>query len=819
MNKLEAINWEIEFNSEANAAVVTPTVGTLEVVADFRAYHDYLGLRYNSVDSYLHGNHKDASYPTNYSYANVKLSFGIDFQGATLDWRDKVIKPSLVLEFTNGSFRYVTLGFLGKAHEASDTHAFYTGADVPLSHSWIRWFDKEVVINYTIQVLIGYEDVFDGQGNYIETVPVYEEQQETVENPNMDYVEGILKYTPEIPYGASLVINYFYCMADQYEIDFNHLKQGFGFTDPVYSDITAEDVQRITLPIVPYFFNPSNPVYTGSSQEGHVVFTNWTVSGTGAYLGELPPVTQAHLFRYAEGYDDEYYRNPQKLVEVMYHLGYRESVDFYIGASHFYDKNGKAPGLPSGFTNAVLMPDVGCSSSYLAWFTHYVRNLKLKGYTRFVLSVAMENLQLPDSWKQLLADGVTPGQTGWFPPTCFYSPTNPEVRAYIRKISKQQMDIIVAEGLKPILQLGEPWWWWQEFMPGDVETPFPGRPPCFYDVYTQQKFTGEFGYEMPRWYNSEIKIEEGNNLEILNWLKEQLGDYSDFMKSIAAEYANSEYGILFFPPSVVDKERVPMSMRIANVPIDHWKYPQLDYIQIEDYDWLIHGNMEQHKEVYSFAYNYFGYQEHLTEYFSGFVLQKQDAAESELWQRIHKAAQKAISYGMETYIWAGTQIRRDNFTPENPMRYFTKSKKGYPDFKGVMWQLNDKGPSAKEGKPVENIMDLLRLQLSRSSGRRHVQNQDLTIYNDDLATDLFAYGWFDVRAATTYVLSDTAATQTIYIYSDYLYGTVLAIKYPGDRILNFHTGGLTKILVGFYCMTGTNIAEWTNVQLYKKDGD
>jgi hypothetical protein len=45
---------------------------------------------------------------------------------------------------------------------------------------------------------------------------------------------------------------------------------------------------------------------------------------------------------------------------------------------------------------------------------------------------------------------------------------------------------------------------------------------------------------------------------------------------------------------------------------------------------------------------------------------------------------------------------------------------------------------------------------------------------------------------------------------------VLAIKYPVVRRITFNTGGLTKILVGFYCMTGTNIAEWTNVQLYKK---
>lgn len=792
MYKLEPVNWEVEFNSEANAAVISPQQDTLEVIANFRAFHDYIGLRYHSEDSYLHGNHKDASYPTNYSYSNVKLSFCVQFYGAALNWRDKNIKPSLVIEYTNNTLKYVTLGFLGAPAAATDTNSFYTGGDIPLSHSWIRWFDT----NVTVEWVLGTE-------------------QGIITDPIVDYIDGILKYTPGIPYGASITINYFYCSPNIYEIDFNALKQGLSPSDENYSVVSAENIRRIQFPVIPYFFNPPNPVYTGESQEGRVVLSDWMVSGVGAYLGELPPAIPEHPYRYAEGYDDEYYRNPQKLVEVMHHLGYRKAVDFYIGASHFYDKKGKAPALPSGFTNAVLIPEAGCCSSYLAWFAQYVKNLKLKGYERIIVSISMENLQMPDEWKQLLADGVTPGQTGWFPPTCFYSPTNPQVRTYIRKVAKQHLDIIVGEGLKPVLQLGEPWWWWQEFVPGDVTTPFPGKPPCFYDAYTQQKFLSEFGYAMPRWYTSDIKITEGNNLEILNWLKEQLGEFSDFMKSIAQEYQNSQYGILFFPPSVIDKDRVPQAMRIVNVPIEHWKYPQLDYIQIEDYDWIIHSHMDKHKEVYSFAYSFFGYQEHLTEYFAGFALQGQEASSSALWERIHNAARKAVSYGMQTYIWAGTQIRRDNFMPGIPFAYITKHKNGYPDFKGVIWQKNDKGPFAEDEKNIENILDLSRLQLSRPEGRIAVNAQGLTLYNDNAATDLFAFAWYNVVPGVAYTLSDTSATQTVFIYSDNLYGNTVAIKYPMYRMASFYTGALTKVLVGFYCIAGANIAQWADVILYK----
>jgi len=810
MNKLAPLLMETESNFEAMAGAFSPDDATLDFICMFRAYHDYAAMRFHTTDSYLHGMHSQARYPTDESLAGVAVSFAAEFFGVAADYREKAISQSLTVEYTNGRILYATLGYLGKGHYAEESFSYYTGASITLGHDWLRWFDKTFVVAYSGWIVTGYRDVFDGEGNYLYTEEIRSWVAGEVESPNMDNKAGILHYTPGIPWSTNIVVKYWYTDAGEYHIDFDQLRQGVSFQDPLYAHLPAAGIRRVSFPMVAHFFDPENPVYTGDSQEGRILFTQWEVTGSGRQLGAFPPAVPAHRYRYAEGYDDEYYRNPRRLVQAMYQLGYRECVDFYIGASHFYDKTGKAPGLPSGYTNACLLPEVGCNPVFLRWFTDYVTELAALGYHRFILSVAMENLQMPDSWKQLLADGSTPGQTGWFPPTCFYSPTNPAVRQYIALISRQLMDIIQAAGLQVLLQLGEPWWWWQEFMPGDINTPFPGRPPCFYDAYTQSLYTQETGRTMPRWYTSDIDVGKEENRRALVWLKEKLGEYSEFMASLISGYPGAHYGILFFPPSVIDTRRVPIAMRLANVPWESWAYPKLDYIQIEDYDWIIHDS-PFHQEIFDFAYHFFGYQEHLTEYFSGFVLIGEPAAASPLWQRIDRAARQAISRGMETYIWAGTQIRRDDFSPGAEFVYLGKSQKGYPNSQGVLCQPMH-FHYAPGGPGVQNILDLNALELTKSAAQKIVAGQFLTLYNHQAGSDLFAHASYPTEAGRRYRLVNDFATQTIYVYLGELYGETLATLYPGSRQVEFLAPGPVRI--AFYCMSGTNIAEWSNVLCY-----
>jgi hypothetical protein len=267
------------------------------------------------------------------------------------------------------------------------------------------------------------------------------------------------------------------------------------------------------------------------------------------------------------------------------------------------------------------------------------------------------------------------GQTGWEPPTSFFSPTNQQVRIYYEKVCRELLDIMVEEGMPPILQLGEPWWWWQEFMPGNVQEPYPGRPPCFYDEATKQKFQSEKGRSLPIFTTSAIPLTHGN-IEVLEWLRDQLGDFSNFVKEIAKSYFGGQYTVLFFPPSVLDAERVPEGIRIVNAPIEDWRNPSLDFIQIEDYDWVIHEN-ERHPEIFDFALDFFRYQQHKTHYFAGFAWEEFTnlfgKSIEKQWKLIERAAVVALSRGLrEVFVWAGTQIRRDSWLPEIPVMYIPR---------------------------------------------------------------------------------------------------------------------------------------------------
>ena len=95
----------------------------------------------------------------------------------------------------------------------------------------------------------------------------------------------------------------------------------------------------------------------------------------------------------------------------------------------------------------------------------------------------MENLQCPSQWRQMdLNDNYA--MSDWIPETFIISPFNDEAILYMQNVSKACLDITVGNGLRPILQMGETWWWW------DNEVPY------FYDNATKEKYLEEFGVEL-----------------------------------------------------------------------------------------------------------------------------------------------------------------------------------------------------------------------------------------------------------------------------------------------------------------------------------
>lgn len=643
MKRFDVSCMKVDFNQEMICSVVSPDSSTIKATALFRTVGDLAGLIYHTSEP---GQHSAAAYPLNRDYTDTVLSFDLDVIGDGVDFSSLLHKPALAI--TSGSMEYyVTLGFLGVG--ISDSDSFVWDGDKDLSHHWIKW-DSETV-TYTRERL----DTDPPDLPEVEPGIVSLTASRGTDYA-MDYANGILRPVEDsnIPYMADIEVTYQYCSDHRYEIDFGSLYEGEH--PDISSYVPTYAIDKIMFPLLPEGYTGGDRVYTGSSDKVVFLFSNWTIQG--GEIGNPGAALPVNHCQFAEGYDDEYYQNPQRIIDVMYHLGYRGSVDLYIGASHYYDFYGTED--ETGLENQHMITGAakGINAAFEEWLTYFARAAHNKGFTEIVLSISMESLHIPDSWRQKMFDG-NPGQSGWAPPTSFYSPTNPEVRAWYGKVCRNILNIVVGEGLPAVLQLGEPWWWWQEFVPGDVSRPYANRPPCFYDDYTVQKYQSEFGVPMPRFISSSIDDEEYE--ATLIWLREQLGEFSDYIRSIVKEYPNGKYLILFFPPSVLDTTRVPAAIRQVNVPFSHWKYPNLDRIQIEDYDWLIHEN-DRHSSVYHFAQDYFGYPGAQVDYYAGFAWNMYTIEDNFIINISHKEENPTQSITIKS---VSTKKGSVNITPKN----------------------------------------------------------------------------------------------------------------------------------------------------------
>lgn len=630
--------WTTVFNYEAIGVITSLSNDALKVTGHFRTKADYVGLRFYSEEFW---NHSYVKYLTNRDYSGVILSFTPEYVGSLSEFNDTEQQPAMILRYDNDGDevqKYITLGMFGVKHQYSD-HFIFDGK-INLSHTWIDVGTQLVTWTYTD------DNNITSSGTGV-----------IGEDYDMDFVRGIFYTgTGRIPYQASVTVSYIYNTHERYSLNFNKLYQG---VHPLLrEEAPPSGISSVTFPVIPYYFEKGDLVMTGRSNPFELIIKDIEIIN--GELNEIQQPLPKNKYRLAEGFDDEYNKNPKRLIESMKLLGYEGMINLYIGASHFYDKRGENGKISTGVDSMYLDKAMGLNNAFKVWLQSILYHMKLNGFTDIVISVSMECLQMPESWKQRLPNGQ-PAATGWNPPTNFYSPNNAEVKMYIEKITCETLDIVVDNGFRPILQLGESWYWWQEFQPGDITTPYEGRPPAFYDKDTKDGFKKEMGYDLPVYRSSDVQ-QTWKNIDVAEKLQQYLGEYTVFMQSIAAKYNNSQFTTLFFPPSVLDKARTPEIMRIVNAPFKYWAYPKLDFIQIEDYDWVIHENSD-HTDVFTQAWYDMGYPFSKQHYFAGFVLKAEDAEKE--WKLIERAAQEALGRGyLEVFIWAGTQIRRDSWTPK-----------------------------------------------------------------------------------------------------------------------------------------------------------
>jgi hypothetical protein len=377
---------------------------------------------------------------------------------------------------------------------------------------------------------------------------------------------------------------------------------------------------------------------------------NISVTGSNATIGKCDYPQLVNSLRMTTGYDDAYNITPWKHVQQIYDLGYRGDVVCYMGASHYYKATSSLVSsvyynrLDTTATSPLNTPTVN-------WVQSFCAELHSRGLG-LIWSTSLEILysQIPTDWAQKDVDDAL-AQSGYTPPTSFLNFTDADVRTYLVNVIKQGLGLMQTAGLSLKVQLGE-WWYW--------DGSYTNNKPCIYAYSTKVLYNTETGLFAPTTitniYQQPLTSDE---TAYCTWLGQKLGAATAAVRdAVKATYLSTQFCLLFFSPQIFNSSSVILPL--INFPVSDWSYPNWDFMQIEDYDWIIAGQMDKLPQTVHAATVTLGYPINLVHYFIGFV---RTASDSGTWPRMSEALSMAIDAGItNNYVWAYPQVIRDGIT-------------------------------------------------------------------------------------------------------------------------------------------------------------
>ncbi len=696
-----------DFNFEMMGTTVTQDDHTFSSVGNFRTNKDLVGMTWETEDTL---SHRDLKYPTDADFSGVILEYEYSISGCT-ELMNSGTSPVITIETNSGDIYYVRL-----------------------------W-------NYVVDRPL--DDWEVGASDYYETTIRFPEGRNSG-NANGQIGSVVLDFD-NLYAGWSPFYWQSTCIGeDEFE---NPIYSDEWLPSPDWEKVPVNDIKTIMWSFVPQGYNWKNDqmTYLDDSFEYRISFSNWNVFGN-TYLRSEQPKQQTQDLRLCDDYDDIYNLTPERVISEYDKLGYGEIVNFYIGASHFYDKRYNGHQME-------MITDYPFNLAFESWYKDYIKRISERNMD-IIHSVSMESVDAPEEWWQRAWDG-TPGSTMWQPTPHLLSFTNPDLKLFYKKYVEELGRLSSDEGLKPIIQLGEPWWWFIEINDS--------QPPCFYDQATKDLFYSEKGYPMHEFKSSHESIE--GHEEVLQWLREQNGKFAHFLRdTIKQKYPNSEFTVLFFTPSVIDKDRVPEIMSIVNFPQEYWQYPNLDFFMIEDYDYLIFDQMDKHLETLTFSQNYLGYPEDKVHYFSGFVL---NSDYSYVWENIEQAINNGFNQGFEeVYLWAYTQIKRGGWVPPDIIYAKDQDFVSYPPgtydnlfsvslfsngAEDIIYTIDGSEPSLTNGtvfsEPIDiNYSTLIRAVAVKNNNVGNIVEFDYNLPNSTIPVEIIVDGdaseWLGIAKIT-----------------------------------------------------------------------
>lgn len=414
-------------------------------------------------------------------------------------------------------------------------------------------------------------------------------------------------------------------------LDFDRLDGGFAL--PADADrVNPIAIDRMFISIVPPDYSEGSQDLRGAPAAAAVTISDIRCEGPSSVLSLRDAVVPEHPLRIATAYDDMYDLPPARIVDAIERLGYRRIINHYIGMSHYFALAG----------DGMLDPERALNSASLAWHRELARAAAERGYD-IIWSVSYEILDMfcPQGWKQRAFDGSA-ALTGYSPPSTLVSPANEDAVAFLARVAQALVGIAVDAGLRPMLQVGEPWWW----VTGD-------RRICLYDETAKIALGGE-PVEIPD-VRAPLTDEQVALLERAGELLAQsTGAIAAAAKASAPETVTL---LLTYLPGSLDP--AAPELRRANLPTG-WASPAFDLLQLEDYEWLTSGREDRRREARAIAEERLGYARDAQHYLAGFVGSPVDKRQ---WRDILAGAAEARALGFaETFLWALPQVLRDSLT-------------------------------------------------------------------------------------------------------------------------------------------------------------
>lgn len=438
-------------------------------------------------------------------------------------------------------------------------------------------------------------------------------------------------------------------------LDWDNVKGGFNADET----INLEKIETIFFSGVASSYDaegPSTPLAEPAVCWIRVI--NQTVSGTGAQLTRQRVIVNDHPIGMCTSYDDHYDLSPQRIIENCHALGYRGWINHYVGMSTYPNREWHAGEMR--FRTNGTQPALNEASR--KWHADFAKYCKQYGY-ELMQSVSYELFSefCPYEWTQRdWNDNYA--ATGWSPPSYLMSPCVVDAMTWMKKAFVEFSAIADAAGLDVIMQVGEPWWWWN----GSTSKP------CIYDYQTRLAFNAATGLFAPEFPTITSTLTGTPYDEYKQFLSRTLGEsVLSMCSAVKAVYPNAKTTTLFFLPSIITPD--VGIMQEINYPKVQYSQANLDFFMTEAYDWLITAQVLRAEDSLKLPINDLGYSADRLQYLAGFVpdasmaeLLKFDPNgpyRQEIWQRIFGNMRNNLAYtGLRQYVWSYPQVMHDSIT-------------------------------------------------------------------------------------------------------------------------------------------------------------